>query len=178
MKYIIKKQNFLSERKFTKTFENKSNVSPKLQAQSLNNFELIQCIKKGYIDTFLDIIESGNYNINFRTRDKYTPLITAVQYGEDIMAKKLIEKGAGLDLQTSDGRTALIESAFRSQMTGRNLDMIRTLIDNGADWTIRDMHNNCFLDFLSNEDQDKIIKEYPGKFEDFEIQKNVNKYNL
>ena len=114
------------------------------ESDKLADKYLIDNIKKGNLIEVLHTIDDTDCNINVRAYDKRTPLIIATQYEETTMIKELIEKGVKLDLQEETGKTALIEAAFR-----KNFTIIKILIDAGADYNIKDFHNNHFIFFFS-----------------------------
>ena len=61
-----------------------------------------------------------------------TPLITAAFLGKTEAAKILIDGGADLDFQNSDGSTALHTAAFFC-----NVEIVEALLENGADKTLK-----------------------------------------
>jgi len=143
------------------------------ESDKLADKYLIDNIKKRNLIQVSNMINDPDCNINVRTYDKRTPLIIATQYEETTMIKELIEKGVKLDLQEETGKTALIEAAFR-----KNFTIIKILIDAGADYNIKDYHNYYFLDYLTPDKQEQVLKYYPDKFEEFRFKKNIEKYNL
>lgn len=71
-------------------------------------------------------IKARGLNARLALRDE-TPLIWAVSEGYDAIARALIEAGADLDAQNSDGNTALIRSACEGRP-----HLTRALIGAGA----------------------------------------------
>ena len=55
---------------------------------------------------------------------------------------------------------------------------LQLLIDNGADWFIKDNRGDFFIDYLSDELLVMISKDYPDKYSEYLIKKESEKYNL
>ena len=64
-----------------------------------------------------------------------TPLITAMVFGHQAIAKALIAAGADLSVQNNDGSTALHTAAFFCRV-----EMVQMLLDAKADKTIRNQY--------------------------------------
>ncbi|KAK6543335.1 hypothetical protein TWF694_000087 [Orbilia ellipsospora] len=72
---------------------------------------------------------SAGYGINDCDQNRNQPLQLAVQENKYDAAKLLIELGANVNARNLDGWSSLHEAAF----VGDNVEMIRLLLDNGAD---------------------------------------------
>lgn len=75
-------------------------------------------------------------DVNFRTRKKRQSLLhLAAQIGDKRLAKTLLDRGIGVNLQDDSGSTALHYAAFALEK-----DVVKLLLDKGADNTIQDAH--------------------------------------
>ncbi|RZI47706.1 hypothetical protein EDM53_00535 [Rickettsiales endosymbiont of Peranema trichophorum] len=82
-------------------------------------------------------------NINARdVKNGYTPLMYAVQNHDEKIYKYLILKGADLNIQANDGKTALHIAVLSD-----DLNAMTTLIDSGIDYTILDKNNKRALQY-------------------------------
>lgn len=66
-----------------------------------------------------------------------TPLITAITFGKDNIARALIDAGADLSPKNNDGSTALHVAAFFGRV-----EMVQALLDANADKTIRNNYGS------------------------------------
>ena len=81
----------------------------------------------GLLDVVRCLVESGaQVNVRLR-RDKSTPLMVACYWGHLSVATYLINKGAIMDLQDKDGRTALNDAVLRG-----HLEIVSQLLVLGA----------------------------------------------
>jgi ankyrin repeat protein len=160
--------------KYIKKFEN--NV----------NLDLIQSIRNNDFESFMNCINNGA-DVNYISVDKNTfPLMEIVAIDvrtkelKDIkykMMKILLEMGANPNQVDNDDYTPLLIASEPEPY----IDMIKLLIDYGADWNskrgVRD-----FISVLKNNNYDEyineIIKKYPEKYKDYLFKKDVEKYNL
>jgi len=124
----------------------------------------------------LKMIDAG-YNVNETDIMCRTPLMwCAIEREVSVdVTKKIIEKGAKLDVQDKDGCTALIKAADR-----RNYPVLYALLDAGADWSYREnwTHHPDFFYYLTSNDKIQIINMYPEKYKDYLMKKDAEKYNL
>ncbi len=81
------------------------------------------------IQRFGPLFRSGMLNPNARGPDGMTPLMMAVKQGHVQAARALLGFGADPNLQSSDGKTALILATS----TGRQTETVRALLAAGAD---------------------------------------------
>ncbi|MCV9386421.1 ankyrin repeat domain-containing protein [Reichenbachiella ulvae] len=89
----------------------------------------------GNIDAIKQHIAAGS---NLNEKDPFggsSPLITAAVFGQNEVAKLLIEAGADLNIQNNEGSTALISAAFFCRP-----EMVQMLIKAGADPNIRNKY--------------------------------------
>jgi ankyrin repeat protein len=124
----------------------------------------------------LKLIEDG-YDVNETDDIGRTPLIwCAIEREVSVdVTKKLIEKGAKLDVQDKYGCTALIKAADI-----RNYPVLYALLDAGADWSYRENwpHHPDFFYYLTSDDKRKVINKYPEKYQKYLMKKDAEKYNL
>ena len=85
-------------------------------------------------------------DLDQRTQDgqNFTPLILAVTFGHDVVAKVLIDAGADVNLQQIDGSTALIVAASMGHP-----EIVKALLKYGADPNIRNKTGQTALDVVS-----------------------------
>jgi len=89
-------------------------------------------------------IKAGSdLNVKEPTRAS-TPLITAALLGKTRIALALIDAGADLNYQNSEGSTALITAAFFCRE-----NIVRTLLDKGADKTLKNRAGHTALESVS-----------------------------
>ena len=86
--------------------------------------------------------------------------------------KELIKAGVDINHQNKNGNTALILSLIYN-----NIEIVEELISAGADWNIKNNSNYDFFDYLTLENKQEIIKEFPEEYELY-LLKKANKYNL
>ena len=89
------------------------------------------------------------------------------------ISKELIDAGANIDLVDHDGRSALIWAASR-----KHFDVMELLIEEGANWNIRDIYHYEFHEYLTIDESKKIMDKYPDKCELYTTKKIANKFNL
>jgi hypothetical protein len=66
-----------------------------------------------------------------------------------------------------------------TKMTEEDILIIKMLIEAGADWNIKDNLGKDFLDHFNNKkNRNYIIKQYPKQYQEYQMKKNVEKYNL
>lgn len=70
-----------------------------------------------------------------------SPLISAAVFGKTEMAKVLIDAGADLNFQNSDGSTALISAAFFCRP-----EIVKLLLEKNADKTIKNKYGTTAYD--------------------------------
>jgi len=106
--------------------------------------------------------EEEKFIVLAKSGDKYIPKI-----------REEVQKGVNVDVKDRFGTTALIYAA-----NVREMNMIRALLDLGADWNNKHQ-GRTFLDELSPEKREIIINEYPEKYKEFLMKKEAEeKYNL
>ena len=93
------------------------------------------------IDVIKEHIQAGS-DLNAKEPSRQsTPLLTAAVLGRTDAALALIDGGADLDYQNSEGSTALITAAFFCRK-----NIVRALLDKGADPSIRNKAGRTALD--------------------------------
>lgn len=111
-------------------------------------------------------------DINKKFHETWTPLHFALFNGNFDIAKILIDNGANINEKTGKEYTAFhfasskgkIEEdckiEFFEENPGIHLDIIRFLIKNGADYTIKNKHGQDGLHFLTKDERKSILKEF------------------
>jgi len=89
---------------------------------------LEKAIEEGYTDLCVDLIQSGQVNINKLNGFGFAPLHLAACEGKDDIVKILIDNGAYIDILTSTGLSALQAAVMEG-----SFDCAQMLIENGAD---------------------------------------------
>jgi ankyrin repeat protein len=104
----------------------------------------------------------------------WTVLLVAVYNNQLSIVKRLIRKGANLDLQNSTGMSAMMYAANYGRTR-----ILKELIKAGADWNVENSFGVGFLNILKRTDAEKdIINEFPEQYKNYLIKKQGNKYNL
>ena len=158
--------------KYIKKFEQNNQID-------LNNKLVEACISNEIKNVRLLINQGAD--VNFINKDEYTPLIYSIN-NINIM-KILIKNGANVNFQdnTNQGHTPLLQASSNKLIFPfiENYDIIKLLIDSGADWNIKGrMVNITFFDYLPIEYKEKIIKDYPDKYKNYLLQQKADKFNI
>jgi uncharacterized protein len=92
-------------------------------------------------------------DLNERSADGSTPLITSAAFGTTEVAKTLLQAGVDPNLKKHDGSTALITAAFLC-----HADIVQALLDHGADRSLTNDAGATALDSVSGPfDQVKLV---------------------
>ena len=144
--------------------------------------ELINTICHNNYDKLSELLskyKKRNVNINFDYNGGFTPLDYSILHRSSIkIIKMLIDYGADINKQNISGVTPLMFASSRVKMDFHNFDIVIFLIKAGADWNIKDKHNLDFLDYLPEEKERYILKNFRIEYENYLIKKNADKYNL
>ena len=107
------------------------------------------------IKSIKNYIDSG-YDLNIQDECGYTPLIYAAYNNHIEIVKLLLNANANIDKQTNNGYTALIYAARKN-----NKEIVEILLDYYADEFILTDENKSFYDYLSDENKQYFIQNYP-----------------
>lgn len=101
-------------------------------------------------------------------------LLEAASDGDNRKVKKLLAKGADVNaLSTEHGRSALIIAAFKSQINPINsLNIVRLLINHGADVNLQDNQGETALMWASIQGNEGIVEALMKKGPDVDLQNN------
>jgi len=88
---------------------------------------LMKAIQRGDV-TEVEVVLSGDVDVNTTTPHGTTPLMSAAAYGHLEIVRALLKRGAALNQKRSDGFTALALAAFFGQQ-----ETVRELLACGAD---------------------------------------------
>jgi ankyrin repeat protein len=116
------------------------------------------------LSIFKIFLDNG-INIDTKNMNGYTLLMIASQNGDLDRVKFLLEYGADINAKSTHNRTALIFASYSYDM---NMDVIKTLLDNGAFVNVKDKYGNSALSSARDKgytDVIKLLKEY-GATED------------
>ena len=153
--------------KYLKTFENNNLIE-----------HLINSIKADRLYKVKELIEKKGVDKNSNIGShKSTPLMVAVSLHRKDIINYLISIDVNLDAQESyGGNTALMKAALNSLS---HYDIVKILIEAGADWNIKNKSNKDFLDnMIFDARRKQLIKDYPEKYEEYLAKKEAEKYNL
>jgi len=149
--------------KYLKKFEN-----------NYNNDNLYFYIRTKNIEEIKELIEKTDVDINSKTMEGNTPLITSVNKDFLEGVKELIKAGAILDLTNNLNRTALWYTSYYS-----NIQIMNELIKAGANWNIKDnVNDEDFFDVLNYKYRKEIIDKYPEQYKQYKLKKEASKFNL
>ena len=125
--------------------------------------------ENGYLDIVKYLIDHGA-DVNRKDNVGWAPLHLSSYFGHLNIVKYLIKHGADVNCKTNSGRTPLHwSSRVMTNWSSRkgHLDIAKYLIERGANWNIKDKSNKYFIDYLSDENKEIIIKKYPKQYEKF-----------
>ena len=106
-------------------------------------------IRHPMIQTLLDV----RADVNIRdVNDGTTPLLNALHYRDEVVAAKLVEHGADVNLADDAGTTPLHEAAERD-----SAEMVRMLVARGARVDVRDGHGMTPLMKASTGDGARVL---------------------
>jgi len=135
--------------------------------------DLIEAVESNNLKMVKELIKAGA-NLDILDNIGNTALILASYRNNIEIAKELIKAGANVNSQDKYGSTALIYASYKN-----NIEITKELIKAGADWNLKNYDNDYyFLNYLVEEDKDKIIEEFPEEYENYLIKKDAEKYNL
>jgi ankyrin repeat protein len=97
---------------------------------------LISAVKKGDLDIVELLVERGADIDTSHEHWKYTSLMYAAEHGDPCLVNYLIRKGADVNKRCMDGRSALLFACLNTQCEHKYLEVIRLLIENGADLNV------------------------------------------
>lgn len=96
--------------------------------------------RNGHIDVVKALIESYGAKVNINRNDGRSPLMAAVENGDDEVIKTLLSYGAKYDQVANDGSSALVVAA-----TVDNLSAIQLLLNYGANINFRTIDDDTAL---------------------------------
>lgn len=115
---------------------------------------LFWAIENEKIDLFRELIKC-DVDINLANKDKFTPLMYAVIRYQERIVEELLMEGALLDLDKVNhhGITALMLASRQGC-----LDIVRQLIEHGADTTLLNFKGQSALDLAMEQRNDKVVE--------------------
>lgn len=117
-----------------------------------NEKDFFQAIKDDDIVAFKKLLDAG-IDINLQNRDYgYTALILATLNGRTGIAKELINKGAGVNIQKANGLTALMYAAASG-----HTEIVKEFLNNGAEINFHDKDGRTALDYAKEEKHKEIV---------------------
>lgn len=114
-----------------------------------NDTPLIEAIKRKDLE-LVKILLENKADVNVEGPCGETPLMNAVDRGCEDLVRLLMASGANMEA-TDDGygHTALLRAA-----EGRDIKMMKTLLELGANTNVRDRYGSSFLDILQKQGPD------------------------
>lgn len=140
-----------------------------------NLFDTIRSLSVANIKKMLD----NGADVNVRNKIGRTPLINSVcvqnttQQKINAVVRLLVDYGADLNSQCSNGDTALYKAAKFNKIL-----VVDELTKLGAEWYILNENGEDFLDLLNKKFARKLKKIYPEKYEDYLMKKEASNFNL
>lgn len=124
-------------------------ANPNITVNDNNDTLLIDTVRKGKIDTFLNLIKAG-VEIDTINNQGYTALAIAILENQPVMVEYLIQTGANLNRQDDHGDTMLIQAVINGDTsmtkalikTGANLDLQSKYGDNALIWAAHKGHTS------------------------------------
>ncbi len=157
LKYYLKNQNvstFQFVYAFNKAIEYNCRKSIVTMLENNNDpsdcaTTLLHSVCKEHKPELMDLCLKFKCNVNEIFGYGTTPLMIAccAFSGTDTIVTQLIENGADIDLADEYGMTALMYAASKS-----NINLMKILLDNGADRTIQDNEGKTYKDYLKTID--------------------------
>ena len=114
--------------------------------------DIFDACRTGDIPRIEELYKLQPESINSINKNGHTPLILACYRNQVLAVKKLLELGAEIDYQSGDG-TALLGATYQN-----NYDVIKLLLDDGANPNISDANKETPLIMASKSDNAKVIK--------------------
>ncbi len=118
------------------------------------NSLISQLIRKSSVEAITLFLENG-LDINKQDRNGKTPLFYVIHHMSDDKLNLLIQKGAKTDIADINGQTPLMKAV------NTNIEIVKTLIENGADINAKDNHGTSVLMYAATlgklEIRDKMI---------------------
>lgn len=126
------------------------NAGANVNSKSLSEETPIHCAASwGRVPEIFDLLYLNGADIESRSEEHLTPLMTACFFNNYVGVSKLISYGCDLDAQNNFGDTALMFSEG-------NIEITKILVENGCDINIKNNDGDTALDVaenLSNSDE-------------------------
>ncbi|KAG8196720.1 hypothetical protein JTE90_014456, partial [Oedothorax gibbosus] len=107
-------------------------------------------IKNGWVDIVKCILKRENCNIEAKTDYGWTPLMYAVDTGNLVLTKLLLEAGANVHGCDEDGETAL---HLACNSDDSDVELVRTLLLAGADPNLRNSDNETAFHYAVEQEE-------------------------
>jgi len=134
-----------------------------LFAQTDPDTALLKASLKGDHNAIIKLIKFTGADINTKDTQGRTPLMISALYDKIETARELLEYEPALNLQDNTGNTALMLAVTyvtgrRNRITENSYEIARTLLQHGADPTIKNKHGKTALDLVREKKLDTIGK--------------------
>lgn len=136
-------------------------VSSKDFPSAVGNADIFEAAKKGKLDILQALVCSGA-NVNARSDNRSTPLFLAADAGHYQVCRWLLEQGAKVNARC----TRLQKTALHAAVANNDLDLVRLLIDHGADVHDYGIRSNGGMRELMKRrsDPDHVSAAFPEEF--------------
>ncbi|CCA68033.1 hypothetical protein PIIN_01900 [Serendipita indica DSM 11827] len=119
------------------------------------NERLLAAAKADDVDMLNEVFEEGDYDINFQDGLGNTALHYAAQYGSvDALDELLTVEGCDVDLQNRIMKQTPLHLACKNSDLDTRHYMVRSLLEAGADTSIKDKHGQRAYDLIPAADND------------------------
>lgn len=137
--------------------ENKEKIIKKFRENKRKIYTLISLTTISIIIIIFGCITDGTYSYKYYESKKLdnngnTALINTIVDSDNATAKKLIDKGADLNLKNKYGNTALIVA-----VSNNNIEVSKMLIDKGADLNVK-YFDDCALTIAIKKENVTLVK--------------------
>jgi len=156
---------------------NQNNINNDYRNSSIIEYILKCNIINHKYQIISDLLDKYDIDLNKVNIMKESVLIYAIIDWRYDIAKLLIDNGIDINLQDQDGFTALHWISKRPKHIFYH-DLIFYLIENDADWSLKDINNKVFLDYLNDENKNIIINKYKNRYKNYLKKIQTTKFKL
>ncbi|KAJ6606795.1 ankyrin repeat-containing domain protein [Mycena sp. CBHHK59/15] len=122
-------------------------------AGASNNERLLAAARADNEEMLLEVFEQGGFDINFQDGIGNTALHNAVLHGSpDVLEHILSHEGCDVDPINRTEKATPLHLALRLEDPELRLHIVESLLDAGADTSIKDKNGDTVLDTLSADD--------------------------
>lgn len=137
------------------------------QFYTISTIDYIVKLEKDYSNQIFNLLNTQEYDIAFKKIQKYkfkniknnlgwTPLMISAYHGNISLCNKLIELGHNVN-ETNFKSTSVLMFAKSYASKSNNLEILKLLVNNGAQISHKDDYNISLLQYAKNEKNEKVI---------------------